>query len=365
MILIIGGGTFGLSIGWYLAGRGAAVTILERDRAGYSATWAAAGMLMPWKLSASFSEALFALQCASYHRWPDFAAALSEASNHDLDYQQPGRYFAALSERVEKRLAQQVDYHRSLGWSLTWLKGKALREQEPELGPEIRAAAFSPLARQVDNHRLAQALRTAVLQAGVTLREHTAVESLWLEGGHLRGVRLAGGETLLGKTVIVAAGAWSSQLAGLPQGYQNKIKPRKGQSIILQMPPKAPLLTTQAMGPVYLVPRTDGRLVIGTTMEREAGFSTTSTAGGVQDILRRAELMLPAVLDLPIVQLSAGLRPTGPNRQPVLGHTELPGLIFASGGHSYGILLTPIIAESISQLVLDGQINPLIAQFVR
>jgi glycine oxidase len=100
-------------------------------------------------------------------------------------------------------------------------------------------------------------------------------------------------------------------------------------------------------------------------MEREAGFSTTSTAGGVQDILRRAELMLPAVLDLPIVQLSAGLRPTGPNRQPVLGHTELPGLIFASGGHSYGILLTPIIAESISQLVLDGQINPLIAQFVR
>lgn len=361
-IIIIGGGVFGLSIGWYLARAGQSVTIFERERAGRGATWAAAGMLMPWKLSKSFSDELFALQQASYRLWPAFARELSTQTGVDLRYQTDGRYFVALDEKAVNRFRQQYRYHRRIGFELEWLGGDEARRRAPALGPEIAAAIFTPMAHYVDNRRLVEALRQAFLRAGGILRERAPVQAIIIERNRVCGVRLAT-ETVAAETVIVAAGAWSGLVGGLPANLSALVQPLKGQTLTLQMSPDNPLLAQPVIGPVYLVPRPDGRLIIGTTVEEDAGFDIAPTGGGVYFILKKAQQIIPAIKELPLVEMSAGLRPTAFNRLPLLGPTKIDGLLIASGGHSYGILLSPIAAQAISRLVLSGQTAELIKPF--
>lgn len=353
MVIIIGGGVFGLSIGWHLARAGQAVTVVEQEQAGRGATWAAAGMLMPWKLSDSFSQPLFELQRISRDLWPDFAADLSAVTGLDLDYQTGGRFFVAITEQSATRLRRQFEFHQAAGLPVEWLSGEAVRHRAPYLGPKVEAAIFTPLAHQVDNRRLAEALRIALVKAGGSLREQTVVQGVLIEAEGVRGIRL-GQEVLAADHVIVAAGAWSGRVKGLP-GELPQIQPRKGQTVILQMDPDQPLVSVQILGPIYLVPRVDGRLVIGTTVEREAGFDTRPTAGGVFHILRKALDLIPALESMPIVELNAGLRPTGPDRLPVLGPTGIDGLAIATGGHSSGILLAPAVAQAMSHWVTTGQ----------
>lgn len=363
MIVIIGGGVFGLAIGWYLARAGRAVTLLEKERIGQSASWAAAGMLMPWKLSDAFDDDLFALQQASYRQWPEFTGLLQAASGVDLGYQTNGRYFVALMAKAASRLHRQYEFHRDLGFPVEWLSGDEVRQREPNLGAQVLAAIFTPMAHDVDNRQLIPALGVVFRQAGGFLREETAVREILVKAGRVQGVRVKD-EVLPAETVIVAAGAWSGHIPGLPQQLRDLVRPRKGQSLILQMAPAAPLLKQPVLGPVYLVPRPDGRLIIGATVEREAGFDTRSTAGGVYHMLRKAQAMVPAIGDLPLVEMSAGLRPTGPDRLPVLGSTSIDGLLLATGGHAYGILLAPVVAQAISRLAMTGETSPLIRPFV-
>ncbi len=362
MIHIIGGGVFGLAIGWRLAQVGQAVTILEKDQVGRGATWAAAGMLMPWKLSDGFNDALFALQRASHERWPTFAEAVERAGQVELDYQTAGRYFVALMDKAATRLRRQYDFHRHFGFPVEWLSGQAARSREPNLGPRVLAAIYTSLAHHVDNRQLVTALCRAFRQAGGVLHEQTRVVEIVTGAGRVQGVRTATA-FLPSDTVILAAGAWSGQIPGLPQDLSGLVRPRKGQTLMLQMSSDEPLLRQPVLGPVYLVPRADGRLVVGTTVEREAGFDNLPTVSGIYHILRKARNMVPRVTELAVVEMSAGLRPTGPARLPVLGPTAVEGLLMATGGHSYGILLTPIVAESISHLALTGQTAPLIAPF--
>ena len=166
------------------------------------------------------------------------------------------------------------------------------------------------------------------------------------------------------KSVVAAAGAWSSQLEGLPPSLRTAVRPRKGQTLVLQMVPTAPLIRHNFIGPVYLVPRPDGRLVIGTTVEREAGFDMQPTVAGVFHMLRKARQMIPAIDQLPLLETIAGLRPTGPERLPLLGSTGIHGLFAAMGGHSYGILLAPAVAQAIAALMRTGQTPKTIAPFV-
>lgn len=364
MIAIIGGGVFGLSIGWYLARAGQAVTIFEQGQAGHGATWAAAGMLMPWKLSDAFSEDLFALQQDSYNCWPQFAQELNNVSDIPLYYQTDGRFFVALFDNAVKRLERQFTFHRDIGFPVEWLTGAEARQREPNLGPKVLAAIFTPMAHHVDNRNLIGALKQAFLAAGGSLREQTKIEALVVENGCVQGLRLEDGEDFTAKTVILAAGAWSGQLPGIPPSLREIVRPRKGQGVILQMSPDAPLIKQPILGPVYLVPRPDGRLIVGTTVEREAGFDTQPTAGGVYHILRKAQDMVPKIEDLPIVELGAGLRPTGSGRLPVIGPTEVEGLIIATGGHSYGILLSPSVAHTVSHLALTHEVLAIIKPFL-
>ncbi len=367
MVVIIGGGVFGLAIGWFLARANCPVTIFERGRVGREASWAAAGMLMPWKLSDSFSDELFALQQASYKNWPHFVTELAASTAIDIDYQVDGRYFVALSDKAVARFQRQFEFHRQIGFDVTWLSGDSARAREPQLGPKVLAAIFSAMGHRVDNRKLVLALRHAFLQAGGKLYERTPVDEILVERGQVRGVRLAR-QTLPAAAVILAAGAWSGKIAGLPAMLIDAVQPRKGQTLVLQMPAAEPLLRQPVLGPVYLVPRPDRRLIVGTTVEIEAGFDAQPTVQGVMSILNKAIDIVPAIETLPIVEIGAGLRPTGPEQLPVLGLTPAQGLIIASGGHSYGILLTPIVAQTISHLFFTGQtpdiIKPFTPQFI-
>ncbi|MDM8527634.1 glycine oxidase ThiO [Anaerolineales bacterium HSG24] len=361
MITIVGGGIFGLSIGWYLARAGRSVTLLERGKVGQGTTQASAGMVMPWKISASFNADLFELQRASCDRWSDFAAELNAKSDKPFEFRAIGRYFLMLDKKALKRVGKQYEFHRQIGFSLDWLSGDELREREPHASPEIQAAVFSPLSCQVDNQGLIEALRQAFLGAGGILREETSVLELLTNGNQVQGVRLEG-ETVPTKTVILTTGVWLDQLAGVPSMLHNIIQPIKGQILTLQMSETEPLIKRQMIGPIYLVPRHNGRLIVGTTIE-EAGFNIQPTAGGMYHILRKAQLILPSIIDLPILEIRVGLRPTGPNRLPVMGKTDVDGLFFASGGHSHGVLLSPIVAEAMTELVMTGTPPPIISPF--
>jgi glycine oxidase len=361
MIIVIGGGIFGLAIGWSLARAGRPVTLLERDEVGQGATYVAAGMLMPWKLSNSFNQDLFILQWESHQRWPQFAQDLRASAEVNFTYQTDGRYFVALDEKAQKRLQKQYQFHHRLGFSLEWLTSAEARRRESALGPKVQAAIFSPLGHRVDSRRLIVALKQAFLRAGGILREQTPVLDILIEGNRVSGVRLVS-ETLQAETVILAAGAWSGQLGGLPVSLRSLIQPLKGQTLTLHMP-SGPLLHHPVIGPVYLVPRPDDTLLLGTTVEEEAGFDLQPTVAGVLDILNKAQEIVPGIRELPLINMEAGLRPTGPDRLPVLGPTGVEGLIMASGGHSYGILLAPIVAQAITQLVLTNQMPDLIRPF--
>ena len=177
-IVIIGAGVFGLALGWTLARQGQTVTVLEKGQAGRGATWTAAGMLMPWKLSDAFSDDLFRLQRYSYGLWPQFVADLTAAANIDLAYQTEGRYFVTVTEQAAKRLRRQFEFHREAGLPVEWFTGDEAQHRQPVLGPEVTAAVFSPLGQWVDNRQVIVALREAFLRAGGTLlHEQTPVRS--------------------------------------------------------------------------------------------------------------------------------------------------------------------------------------------
>ena len=362
MITIIGGGIFGLSIAWSLLKAGVGVTLLEKDSVGHGATWAAAGMLMPWKLSDKFSDDLFALQRAAHTEWPAFATSIEQETGVDIDFRTDGRYFVAITEAAARRLERQYTFHQETGFDVEWLSGDEAREREPYLGPKVTAAVFSAMGYWVDNRQLVKALRAAIIRAGGTLREHTPVTEVLISGGQVEGLRLSN-ETLKTETVVLAAGAWIETIAGIPDPLRSVVHPRKGQLIILQQPANAPVIRQTLIGPVYMVPRSDERLIVGTTVEREAGFDTQSTAGGVLNILSKAQAMVPTIENFPILEMGAGLRPTGPNRLPVLGPTGVNGLFIAAGGHSYGILISPVIGPTLASLLINGEMAEIIAPF--
>jgi glycine oxidase len=356
MIVIIGGGICGLSIGWYLARAGKPVTILERDEAGRGATWAAAGMLAAHVEAEPGEESLLPLMLESRERWPAFARELEAASGLEVDYRAEGTLVVALDRDDAERLRFMYDYHGSLGLKAEWLSGADARRLEPHLARGVVAGVLSRDDHQVDNRKAALALKAAFVAAGGRLRENARVDEVLSENGRVLGVRL-GEETLAAETVVLAAGAWSRDLKGVPDAVRPPVRPVKGQMLSLHMSPEAPLITHVVWGPGnYLVPRLDGSLLLGATVE-EQSFDTDMTAGGVYEILRRAWETLPGISELPIEEMWTGLRPTSRDDAPLLGPSGLEGLVIATGHHRNGILLAPVTARAISHYILTGEVT--------
>jgi glycine oxidase len=361
-VAIIGAGVVGLGIAWRLAAH-ATVTVFERGKAGGGASHAAAGMLAACCEAEPGEETLIALGRDSQARWPAFADELQRASGVDVGLRREGTLVLALTADDQATIAHHLEFQRRLNLPLEWLSPAATRAREPRLAGKIAGALFSPEDHQVDNRKLVQALRIAAEAADVTIHEHRPVKEIVVQSGQARGVALEDGSVHPADIVVLAAGAWSRTIGGLPPDRRPPVRPVKGQMLSLRMDAVAPLLTHVLWAPgVYLVPRRDGRLIVGGTVE-EKGFDDTITAGGMLTLLEAAWRAVPAVEELPIDEIWVGHRPGSRDDAPILGPGPLDGLFYATGHHRNGILLAPVTADAMARLILDDVVDPAIKPF--
>jgi glycine oxidase len=352
----------GLGVGWRLAAAGCTVDLFDRGEAGRGASWAAAGMLAAGIETEPSEEGLSALNRQAQQCWPAFAAELEGATGIDLGLRQEGTLVVALTRDDVEQLRFTFDFQRRLGIELTWLTGREARGREPHLHPGTVAAIYSPGDHQVDNRALVRALKQAFVDAGGRLHEHTPVAAIDSEGGRATGVRI-GNTRQPADAVLLAAGAWSRAIDGLPPLARPPVRPIKGQMLALRMDPAQPVLRHVVWAPkVYLVPRHNGRLVIGGTVE-ERGFDEDLTAGGILSLLEASWRALPTIEELPIDEMWVGFRPGSRDDAPILGPTPIDGLTVATGHHRNGILLAPITIDMISRHMLTGEVDPAIRPF--
>jgi glycine oxidase len=352
-IAIIGGGVIGLSIGWRLRQAGAPVTVFERGEPGKGASWAAAGMLAAGIEAEPTEEPLYALGRYSQSLWPGFAAELEAASGLPVGYDRTGTLVVAFNRDQAEKLRHGIEFQRRLGGIFEWLNGSAARDLEPALAATIVAGVFSPNDHQADNRLLGAALAEAFRRAGGVLMTGAAV-AVDVEAGQVRGI-VRGDEFYPADLVVIAAGAWSRDIGGVPASVRPPIRPIKGQMLALTMPKSAPLIRHVVWGAgCYLVPRGDGRLLVGATTE-ERGWNTDLTAGGVLGLLDDAWRTLPGIEELPIQEMWTGFRPGSPDDMPILGPSGIKGLVLATGHHRNGILLTPATAALVSDYLLTGR----------
>jgi glycine oxidase len=352
----------GLGIAWRLAQADWSVTVYDRAEVGRGASWASAGMLAAAVETEPGEEELLVLTRESQRMWPGFARELEAASGISVNYRDEGTIVVALTRDDAEQLRHTYEFQKSLDLDLQWLSGAEARRREPHLRPGIPAAVFSPQDHQVENRLLVQALAEAARRSGVVLYERLPVREVEILGGRARAVVTERGRDPA-DVVILAAGAWSREIAGIPSSYLPPVRPIKGQMLALRMDPAAPLLRHVVWLPRgYLVPRQDGRLIVGGTVE-ERGFDDTLTAGGLLALLEGAWRAVPGIEELPIAETWVGFRPGSRDDAPMLGPSGIDGLVVATGHHRNGILLTPLTVETISAYVLTGRLPPIVQPF--
>ncbi|WP_317985935.1 glycine oxidase ThiO [Streptomyces sp. 5-10] len=357
----MGGGIIGLVTAWRAAQRGLRTALVDPAPGG-GAAWVAAGMLAAVTELHYGEQTLLGLNMASARRYPDFVAELEEASGQDVGHRACGTLAVAFDADDRAHLRELHTFQQGLGLESEWLTGRECRRLEPMLSPGVHGGLRVAGDHQVDPRRLTAALLTACERAGVAFHRDRA-ERLLLDGDRATGVELTGGTRLAAERTVLAAGSLSGRLAGVPEDVLPPVRPVKGQVVRLSVPERyAPFLsrTVRAVvrgGPVYLVPRENGELVIGATSE-ELGWDTTVTAGGVYELLRDAHEVVPGITELPLVETCAGLRPGSPDNAPLLGPTALPGLLLATGHFRNGVLLTPITGDVMAEALISGQLPP-------
>jgi glycine oxidase len=360
-VVVVGGGAIGLAIAWRAAGAGMAVTVVD-ERPGRGASWAAAGMLAPVTEVHYGERPLLALNLASAARWPGFAAEVEEVAGRPVGYRPGGTLAVARDADDNAALEDLYQLQLRCGLEVERLGSRECRRLEPGLHPSIRGGVLAAGDHQVDNRALVEALLVACQRAGVRMVEDRATE-LATEADRVTGVVLAGGGTAGGGSVVLAAGCWSGSLGGLAAEVLPPVRPVKGQLLYLRGPADQPLCSRNVRGlEVYVVPRGDGRVVVGATVE-EQGFDTRVTAGAVGDLLRAALELLPDVAELELAETVTGLRPGSPDNAPMLGPAGPEGLVVATGHYRNGILLTPVTADAIAELLATGRVPELIAPF--
>ncbi|HEV3054314.1 MAG TPA: glycine oxidase ThiO [Solirubrobacteraceae bacterium] len=353
-VIVVGGGVIGLTAGWRLSQRGLRVTVLERDEPGSGTSRVAAGMLAPIAEADLNEQPLLRLGVRSAALYPAFVEELRELSGCDPGYLECGSLLTARDRDEAESVCREQAVRERLELAVFKLLPGDARALEPGLAPALRLAMEIPDDHAIDPRALVEALVAALERAGVSVRRGAAVERVELADGRIAGVVLADGARLAADHVVIAAGAWSDAIAGLPEHARVALRPVKGQIIRLHDPAGPGLLTrVLRMRPAYIVPRGDGRYVLGATME-ERGFDTTVTAGAIYGLLRDAIELLPGLSELVIDGLDAGLRPGTPDNAPLIGPGAVPGLHWATGHYRNGILLAPITAELIVESVLGS-----------
>ncbi len=348
--VIVGGGVIGLACAWRAARRGARVAVVERAQPPAGATRVAAGMLAPVGELAFGEPELLKMNLAAAELYPDFVAELERASGISTGYRRDGALHIALDRDEAAELRRVHELQRSLGLGAEWLPPRRCRELEPGLTPSFNGGVHAPEEGSIDPRALAAALLAALeSEQGVEVLTGTEVEAALFDGERIAGVRTEGGEELRASAVVLAAGAWSGWVQWLPERARPPVRPVKGQILELRSREGVPLCRRiVASERIYLVPRPDGRLIAGATVE-EQGFDTTVTAGGVHELLREAYRLLPEVAEMELIEATAGLRPGTPDNLPRIGPSGVDGLLWATGHYRNGILLAPLAANLLAE----------------
>lgn len=365
-VVVVGGGVIGLTCAWRAAERGLSTAVVD-PAPGSGASTAAAGMLAPVTELHYGEEALLRLTLAAAQRYPSFVAELADRSGTCPGYRACGALSVALDTGDRAVLEDLHAFQLSLGLDVELLTGRECRRLEPMLAPSVRGGLLARGDHQIDNRRLIAALLVAAARVGVDVIR-SGVGSLLVEASGATGVELDDGTRLGAGAVVLAAGCRSGQMRGIPEEVLPPVRPVKGQILRLRVPKSyGSLLSRTLRGtvrgfPIYLVPREDGELVIGATME-ELGYDEQVTAGGVYELLRDAHALVPGITELPLVETIAGLRPGSPDNAPLIGPSTLPGLVLATGHFRNGILLAPVTADAIVELLATGSLPQLAQPF--
>jgi glycine oxidase len=347
--LIVGAGVIGLACAWRAAQRGLDVLVLERERPGAGASNVAAGMLAPVGEASWGEDRLLELALASHRLWPEFAAELGAAGAVDPGLLELGALHVALDRDEAAELRRRFDLMREHDLEAEWLSPSECRALEPGLGSGGHGGVHAPHESAVDPRLLIDALVAAFEAGGGVIEIGEASEAL-IENGRLAGVRTADGSERRARETVLAAGSWSAA-EWLPAEARPPVRPVKGQILTLAGLASQPVCDRIVVSErIYIVPRADGRLVVGATVE-EQGFDTRVTAGGVHELLREAYRALPQIAELELVETIAGLRPTTPDNVPLIGSGAIEGLVLATGHFRNGILLAPLTGERVAALL--------------
>jgi glycine oxidase len=351
-MIVVGGGVIGLSIAWRCARQGLSVTLVDPDPE-RSASRAAAGMLAPVTEVHYGEERLLDLTLGSSQMYPDFVGEIEEASGLGTGYVRCGTMIVALDADENAALDDLFAFQLRLGLDVARLRASECRVEEPGLARTVRGGILVEGDHQVDNRALVDALAEACRGRNVAF-VHGEVSSIDIENDAVTGVRIADGTRIATARVVLATGAWTSAIGGLPEGVLPPVRPIKGQ--LLQLKGTVPPVRRNIRGhDVYLIARPDGRLVVGATVE-EQGYDARVTTEAVYTLLRDAYELVPGIIDLELTEMVVGFRPGTPDNAPIVGATQVEGLIAATGHYRNGVLLAPITARAVAELITTGRL---------
>lgn len=350
-VAIAGGGLIGGSIALELARAGLRVGVFDRQEPGKEASWAGAGIISPAPEGPAMIP-LVPLGKASLALYAEFVAMVEEISGESVGYRPKGTLEALFSPDARAELSTVIALHHGLGLKAEPVRAEDARELEPSLSEDLEAAVLRPEEASVDNRALTRAVLEAAQRSGVEIFSGSGAEAIWSESGRCIGLKLKN-EKVRAEWTIITAGCFSAGIEGVAQ--YAPVVPAKGQMLSLRAE-EIEIERVLWSEKIYLVPRNDGRILAGATVER-VGFDRTVTAGGMEKILDAAIELAPGLSSARIEEMWAGLRPDSPDHLPILGPTDMQGLLIATGHFRSGITLTPITARLVREWVTEQRVS--------
>jgi len=355
-VAIAGAGLIGSSIALELAQAGLKVAVFDRSEPGREASWASAGILSPAPESPAMIS-MVPLAKASMNLYPSLVANVEEISGEKVGFRPKGTIDVFFGKDAISDLSTLIALHHGMGLKAEPLRPEDARELEPSLSPELEAAALRPDEASIDNRAFTHAMLSAAKQSGVEVFPGSTVTGIVKEGNRCTGLKFGReksvNETISAKWTVIAAGCFSAEIEGMKRFAP--VRPAKGQMVSL----RADGLEVERViwgEKIYIVPRNDGRILAGATVEY-VGFDKQVTAGGIEKILSAAIEVIPEFANARIEETWAGLRPDSPDHLPILGPTDIDGLVIATGHFRSGVLLTPITARLVRQWITERSVE--------
>jgi glycine oxidase len=349
--VIAGAGLIGGAIALELAQAGLRVAVFEKGEPGREASWASAGILSPAPETPAMIPVV-PLAKASVGLYPEFVANVEEISGHNVGFRPFGTMDALFSREAKRDLSTLIALHHGLGLQAEPLRAEQARELEPAVSPELEAAALRPGEACIDNRALTQAVLRAAQRSGAEIFPDQGVEAVWREGSRCLGLKLHN-QNVSAKWTVIASGCFSANIQGV--AAYAPVRPAKGQMVSLRAD-ELKIRRVLWSEKIYLVPRNDGRILAGATVEY-VGFDKHVTAGAIERILSDAIELVPGLANARIEETWAGLRPDSPDHLPIVGATDLDGLLVATGHFRSGVLLTPITARLMREWITEQRVS--------